>query len=178
MEHIEALLAQANRGTSQGFTLWDEYAIEVETAFLLHALVRQAKPILAVESGTGQGISTAFLAQALVLNTERGAPEGRLVTFEANDFFREATQRELHDTDLPITFEPGVSAGTKLEPQFVFIDCVSDMRVADIEYWLTHPDRPLTVIHDARRTAYPFHLGEGVFIPGHDGVWIGRAKEN
>ncbi len=176
MERLERLLSEAHTRTAEGFTLWDDFAIEVETAFLLHGLVRQLKPKLIVESGTGRGVSTVFLAEALVLNEDHGAPAGRLVTFEPHEFFRDGAQRWLTGSGLPITFEEGVSKDTDLRPEFVFIDCVSDLRQAEISWWLTHPDRPLTVVHDAHRSEYPFHLGDGVHIPGNDGVWIGRAK--
>lgn len=169
MEPIEQLLAQADKVTAAGYHLWDDFAIEVETAFLLHALVRSLKPDLVVESGTGRGVSGTFLASALQLNGK-----GELVTFEAHDFFAEGARKQLDG--LPARVEMGYSADADLHPQLVFIDGVSDKRAGEIEFWLTHPDRPLVVIHDAHRE-YPFHLGEGVHIPGNDGVWIGRAKE-
>ena len=168
MSRLPKILAQATKGRN-GFTLWDDFAVEVETALLLFSLVRQSKPLLAIESGTGQGISTAFIAEALVMNGE-----GELVTFETSDFFADAARESMKG--LPVTVEQGLSRTTQRRPQFVFLDGATDERVAEITFWLTHPNRPLTVVHDARRD-YPFHLAEGVYIPGNDGVWIGRAKE-
>ncbi len=156
--------------TASGHHIWDDWAVEEETAILLHALVRAARPELVVECGTGNGYATSYILGGL---TENG--KGKLVTFEVDNAFRISTQARFGD-DLPVEFREGTSEGTDLHPEMVFIDTYGGMRNPIIKFWLTHPDRPLTVIHDAKRD-YPFHLGEGVFIPGHDGVWIGRAKE-
>lgn len=147
-------------------------AIEFETGELLYALVRAAKPSLVIESGTGNGYATEFMAVALIENGKNG----RLVTFETDGGFRERTAKKLEHLPF-VEFREGTGEGTDLHADFVFVDCAGALRLPVIEFWLTHPDRPLTVIHDARRN-YPFHLGDGVFIPGHDGVWIGRAKES
>ncbi len=168
-DRIRELLDKATLSHASGFTLWDDYAIEAETALFLFSLVRHQKPDLVVESGTGQGISATFIGQALADNGK-----GKLVTFEWFDFFFDGAVKKLEG--LPVEVRSGVSKDSGLNPDLVFIDCVSDRRNDEITYWLTHPDRPLTVIHDARRTEYPFHLGEGVHLPGHDGLWIGRAK--
>lgn len=169
-DRIQKLLDKATNVHPNGFTLWDEYAIEAETALLLFSIIRHQKPELVVESGTGRGISSTFIAEALVANGK-----GKLVTFEWHDFFREGAEREL--AGLPVEVREGLSEKSGLDPDIVFVDCVSDKRVGEITYWLTHPRRPLVIVHDARRTEYPFHLGDGVHLPGHDGVWIGRAKE-
>jgi predicted O-methyltransferase YrrM len=169
-ERIQKLLDTATTALPSGFVIWDEYAIEAETALFLFSLIRHQKPDLVVESGTGRGISSTFIAEALAANGK-----GKLVTFEWFDFFREGAEREL--AGLPVEVREGLSAESGLDPDVVFIDCVSDKRAEEITHWLTHPKRPLVIIHDARRNEYPFHLGDGVHLPGHDGVWIGRAKE-
>ena len=169
-DRIQELLDQATMVHSNGFVLWDQFAIEAETALFLFSLVRHQKPELVVESGTGQGISSTFIGEALAANGK-----GKLVTFEWYDFFFDGAVQKLKG--LPIEVRSGLSADSGLDPDLVFVDCVSDKRVEEITHWLTHPKRPLVIIHDARRTEYPFHLGEGVHLPGHDGVWIGRAKE-
>lgn len=168
-ERIQELLDQATTVLPSGFVIWDSMAIEAETALFLFSLIRHQKPELVVESGTGQGISSTFIAEALVANGK-----GKLVTFEWFDHFREAAEKNLEG--LPVEVRPGLSADSGLEPDLVLVDCVTDRRVGEITFWLTHAKRPLVVVHDANRN-YPFHLGEGVHLPGHDGVWIGRAKE-
>lgn len=157
--------------TESGHRIWDPWAVELETGELLYALVRAAKPRLVVESGTGNGYATEFMARALLENGQ----DGLVVTFETDTDFRERSTAKL--AGLPVEFREGTGEETDLRPDLVFVDCFGGIREPVIRFWLTHPDRPLTVIHDARRN-YPFHLGDGVFIPGHDGVWIGRAKEN
>ncbi len=155
-----------------GYLCWDDLAVELETAELLYSLTRAAKPALVVESGTGRGIAARYIAQALHTN---GA--GRLVTFEIHDVFHETARDIL--AGLPAEVRGGMSKTSGLNPDMVFIDCVSDLREGEIHHWLTHPGRPLVVVHDAKRP-YDFTPAEGVYIPGHDGVWIGRpkAKEN
>lgn len=157
------------RVTPSGHHIWDEWAVEEETAVLLYGVVKAAKPELVVECGTGNGYATSYLLGGL---TENG--KGRLVTFEPDDSFRTSTSARFGDS-LPVEFREGTSKGTDLRPDLVFVDTYGGIREEVVVFWLTHPDRPLTVIHDACRN-YPFHLGEGVHIPGHDGLWIGRAK--
>lgn len=156
--------------TATGHKIIDNMAIEQETGELLYALVREQKPDLIIESGTGRGVATQFLMMAVQKNGK-----GRIATFEPEIGFRVAATEMFADF-AEVSVYDGTSEGTELEPDFVFVDCWGKYRVPVIEYWLTHPARPLVVVHDANRD-YPFHLGEGVRIPGWDGVWIGRAKE-
>lgn len=156
--------------TESGHTVWDSMAIELETGELLYALARELKPDLIVESGTGRGFATYFLAKACLFNKK-----GRVITFEPEEEFRVPITEEFSKIK-EIEVRDGDSTEAGLEPQMVFVDCWGKYRLPVIEHWLTHPLRPLVVVHDANRN-YPFHLGEGVHIPGHDGVWIGRAKE-
>lgn len=157
--------------TESGHHVIDEMAVEQETAELLYALVRASKPLLVVESGTGKGYATQPLLEALRANGQGG----RLVTFEPEEEFR-TVQQQIYKDAVDCEVKDGTSEGYGFVPGLVFIDCWGRYREPVIRYWLTHPERPLVVIHDANRP-YPFHLGEGVHIPGHDGVWIGRAKE-
>lgn len=162
-------LARITTGVApSGHTTWDNYAVELETAELLYGLVRAAKPELVVESGTGRGVAARYICGALQANRK-----GSLVTFEVHVSFIEAAKEML--AGCPAEVRQGTSCGSGLEPDMVFIDCVSDLRDQEIEYWLTCDYRPLVVIHDAIRP-YAFHLGEGVHVPGHDGIWIGRPK--
>lgn len=156
--------------TPTGHVIQDEMAIELETGELLYALVREQKPDLVIESGTGRGIATEFLHAAVRRNEK-----GRIATFEPEEKFRIQAEEKFWDYPEVEVYD-GTSEGTDLEPDFVFVDCWGKYRVPVIEYWLTHPLRPLVVVHDANRD-YPLHLGEGIHIPGWDGVWIGRAKE-
>lgn len=157
--------------TESGHHIWDSMAIELETGELLYSLARELKPDLIIESGTGRGYATMFLVKACFLNEK-----GRIVTFEPEEEFRLEAIEQFDKID-EIEVRDGDSTGTDLKPDMVFVDCWGKYRIPVIEYWLTHPLRPLVVVHDANRD-YPFHLGEGVHIPGHDGVWIGRAKES
>lgn len=168
-ESTLAALAAEAKLTGHGYQCWDEIAVEVETGEFLYGLVRAAKPKLIVESGTGKGYATRYLAAAAAANGH-----GEIVTFEVHQGLR-ADAADLF-AGMPVTVAAGVGADAPgLKPDLVFCDCVSDQRDRDIRYWLTHPGRPLVVIHDAKRP-YPYHLGEGVHIPGHDGLWVGRAK--
>ncbi len=162
-------LPEPTRTTGTGHRIWNDYAIEYETGELLHALVRAAKPDLIVECGTGEGFATAFLAAALMANGS-----GRLVTFETNQPYYSRSAAIFGEVP-NVEVIQGSAIDSGLEPDMVFIDCTSDLREREIRHWLTHPGRPLAVVHDAKRP-YPFHLAEGVLIPGYDGVWVGRAK--
>ena len=153
--------------------IWDEYAIEVETGEFLYGLIRAAKPQLVVEAGTGRAFATRYMVEALLHNGS-----GSIITYEVNPELYEGARDGFAGFPVPITVRQGVPSddGDTLKPDLVFIDCVSDRRVNEITYWLTRKDNPLVVVHDAKRP-YPFDLGEGVHIPGWDGLWIGRPRK-
>ena len=154
--------------TESGHHVWDEWAIEHETGLFLHALVRATKPRVVVEHGTGRGVAAEFLARAL---TENGQG-GRLITFEPDDGYRAQAAERL--APLNVELQPGMGVPFHGDPDMVFVDCYGPHREPVIRHWLAeHPGNPLVVIHDAKRS-YPFHLGTGVFLPGHDGLWVGR----
>ena len=163
-------LAQPDNVTASGHHIWDPWAVEFETAELIYTLVRAAKPRLVVEAGTGRGYAATFICLALNNNGQ----DGRLVTFEPDVTYRRIAAENL--ADYPAELREGDSRGTSLKPDMVFVDNYGPDREPVIRYWLEeHDGDPLIVIHDAARP-YPLHLGTGVFIPGHDGVWVGRRN--
>jgi predicted O-methyltransferase YrrM len=148
-------------------------SIELETAELLCALVRYTKPELVVECGTGQGLSTQAIAQGLLANGS-----GVVHSWEPiEEFFIQAT--EVFGDHSNVVIHRGIaSEDCDLTPDFVFVDTGGgpDVREPDIAHWLQHEANPLVVVHDANRKYESFRLGEGVLIPGWDGVWIGRGS--
>lgn len=153
-----------------GFHTWDDWAVELETGGLLTSLVMSSKPDLIVEAGTGQGVATTFLAQGVGFNQK-----GKIITFEDDEGYLEICRKNLEQFE-HVEIREGDSTGTDLEPQFVFVDSIGSQREKVIQYWLTREWKPLVVVHDARRPYHAFTYGEGVYIPGHDGVWIGRPR--
>lgn len=166
METTEAPLMQ----TEGGFHIWDKWAVELETAGLLTSLVMQSKPDLIVEAGTGRGIATSFLAQGVLFNKK-----GRIVTFEDDDGYFEQAKQNLESLEC-VEVLAGNSVNTELKPDFVFVDSYGIRREPVIQYWLTRSWNPLVIVHDATRKYRSLKFGEGVYIPGHDGVWIGRPR--
>ena len=158
--------------TPSGHKQWTEWAVELETAELLFALVKASKPELVVECGTGEGVSAMFIAQALVLNEK-----GKLVSFESDKFWFDHAVRNLDEFDC-VEVRNEESTETDLKPDLVFVDSLGTYRNEVIQFWLTRHWDPLVVIHDARRNYPAFSFGAGVYIPGHDGVWIGRPKSD
>lgn len=147
---------------------WDGMTMELEYAELLYALVRAAKPTLIVESGSGRGVTSRFIAEAL-----RDTGRGRLITFEPLPEFREQAIAMLRG--LPAEVRPGDSRDLQPGevPEIVFLDSASDRRVDEIRHWLEGAATPETVVivHDANR---PYPLGRhGVLLTGGDGLWIG-----
>lgn len=141
------------------------HGVELETAEFLHALVRAAKPDLILESGTGYGGATRYLAAALEANGF-----GQLVSYESNPRF------------FALADIPGVHCrqGSTLDhqgdrPDMVFLDSAPlDLRVAEFRRWILEP--VLLVVHD---TAYHPELGQiansagdGFTLPVPRGLWM------
>jgi predicted O-methyltransferase YrrM len=170
-------LDQPEGATGTGHLVWGGMPVELEMAELLYATVRYLKPRLVVESGTGSGRSTQAMAVALRENRAvHHDSGGALHTYEAQEKYFRAAREWFADSDIVRVF-PGVAREQETgDPDMAFVDTGHD-REEEIAHWLSHPARPLVVVHDGNRDYGSFALGEGVVLPGYDGVWIGRGKK-
>lgn len=152
------------------FTTWPapygQMSVTLEDAGFLYALVRVTKPSRVLELGGGLGISARFIAEALA---ENGG--GTLTVVEPDKQYWEALQEMLiHLPTALSTSSNGIGF-----PDLVFIDSGWDRREQDITDWLSGDYTGLVCVHDAGR-AYPgLALGVGVYLPGSDGLWLGRG---
>ena len=150
-----------------GLSGWNGMAIELEYAELLYDLVRALRPFTCIETGSGEGRASAFIASALQDNGN-----GWLYTFEHDTQYSTRAVRTLKGLPATVRHEAWTDADS--EADFVFIDSISPYRIPEIEWWLTYGRKATVVIHDANRV-YPLHLGTGVLLTRGDGLWIGRA---
>ena len=142
------------------WTAWDVMAVEVECAEFLHALVRLLKPELVLESGTGRGMASLYIARALKENKS-----GRLVSFEPMAEFASEARARLAPYDALVL--SGSSLGYEGDPpDLVFLDSGPDTREAEIEQWL--PRDVALVVHDAHR----YELPGGLLLPAGRGLWL------
>jgi len=152
-----------------GYRVFDgEYAqmsVTLEDAEFLYSLVRLIRPTGVLELGTGLGLSGRFIAEALVANGR-----GRLVTVEPDEKLAARAAGLL--ADLPVLQARGWRG---VKPDLVFIDSRYDLRHGDIEDWLTNGYRGLILVHDSHRDYPELQRGAGVYLPGVDGLWLGRA---
>lgn len=167
---LEDLWSLATVKRPDGYTSWpDPYTMAptLEDCELLHSLVRVTKPQRVLELGTGMGVSARFIADALQDNGS-----GHLWSIEPREQLREEAATLL--ADLPVTLGEPTLADI---PDLVFIDSGWEYRKQDIRNWVgaVTRDAPLVVVHDANRD-YAGLQGHGVFLPGSDGLWIGRAR--
>lgn len=158
--------------TRNGFSCWPEpyqMSVTLEDACFLYALVRVTKPLDVLELGTGMGVAARFIAEAL-----RANGNSKLATVEPRDDLREAAEELL--ANLPV----GVFESEELVwPEtfdLVFIDSGPADRADDIVEWLEVDYKPLILVHDANRQYEGLKQGVGVFLPGSDGLWLGRAR--
>lgn len=167
---LDSLRSHANLG-ADGYSKFDgryrQMAVTLEDAEFLYALVRLTKPGRVLELGTGYGISARFIAEALAENGN----DGRLFTIEPDPAIREAARKAL--LRLPV-FIGGHYQADDLDWDIVFVDSGYQTREHDIRTWLTNGYRGLIVVHDANRD-YDLSGGVGVFLPGLEGMWLGRA---
>lgn len=170
---LTELRNQATVPVAGGYLTWPapytHTCVTLEDADFLYALVRVTKPRLVIESGTGLGIAARFIGEALRDN-DRG---GELISYESDDWI--AAQARLFLDGLPVT----VKAANGFEdvprtPDMVFIDSHAGRRRQDITYWLNHAFTGLVIVHDAMRE-YDELDGDGVVLPGSDGLWIGNG---
>ncbi len=154
---------------ADGLRRWDGMAVEVEVAEFLYTLVRLHRPQLVVESGSGRGMASKYIAEAL-----RDNGTGRLITFEPHPEFRAIATARL--AGFPAEVRDGDSRDLQPDdpnPDFLFLDSGPDYRAQEIEYWLQQPapcGRVLTAVHDANRD---YGLPEGVRFTLGDGLWLG-----
>lgn len=139
-----------------------------EDAEFLYALIRMAKPELIVETGTGLGVSARFMGEALKDNGH-----GLLLTYESKREYADQARPLLEG--LPVEQIVGPCPLT-LDADIVHIDSVAGQRAQEIKAWLTSTFKGLVVVHDSHRRYPELNLGDGVFLPGSDGFWLGHAK--
>lgn len=160
--------------TRNDFACWPapyQMSVTLEDAEFLYALVRVTKPGRVLELGTGLGVSGFFIASAL----EANGPGSWLLTVESNAEYRWAA-KELLD-DLPVrAYADASGPGLEEAVDLVFIDSGYERRPSDIDEWLGGDFDGLVVVHDANRQYPGLQQGVGVFLPGSDGLWIGRAR--
>ncbi len=149
-------------------------SVTLEDADFLYALVRVTKPLNVVETGTGNGISTVFIATALRDNNQGGEVQ----TWEPHRQYSDPAKLLVGD-ELPVVFRDGVCPGWNAgdATDLVFLDSAPwDDRCAEIRHWLTCGYEGLVVVHDAERRPAELNLGVGVLLPGADGLWVGRGR--
>jgi hypothetical protein len=143
------------------------HGIEVETGEFLYGLVRVMKPQLILESGTGYGGSTRYLAQALEANDR-----GWLVTYESNEeYFGKAEKLPRTQYLLGSTLDWQDAA-----PDLVFLDSAPiSLRLQELRYWRW---KTAVVVHDTRlpeiaNVIYqPREDDGGLTIPVPLGLWV------
>ncbi len=173
---LEGLRATATVRVRDGFR-WFKMdpglmSVTLEDAEFLYALVRVTKPLAVVESGTGNGISGKFIGEALKANGH-----GALTTYEPLRVHVDPA-RALIGPDVPVTVVneecPGWREGDSTD--LVFLDSApTDRRQEEMSHWLNCGYEGIVVVHDAARD-YPELRGRGVYLPGADGLWIGRGR--
>jgi len=152
----------------------DSMSVELEVAELLYALVRQSKPNVVVECGSGKGYASRFIAEGLKANGE----DGFLFTYEQDHEYAEQAQELLRGLPATVVVNYSHDNPPVHFPDLVFIDSLGgEPRERDMDHWFACAARPVIVIHDAAH--YPpstFARGEGVLLQAGRGVWIGRAR--
>ncbi|HEY7603027.1 MAG TPA: GSCFA domain-containing protein [Gaiellaceae bacterium] len=139
---------------------WDEMAVELEAAEFLYATVRALKPETVVESGSGKGYGSAFIAQALADNRH-----GHLTTYEPEPKFAAVAEERLAGLPATVVNEP-MPIPYPSCPDFVFIDSGTPYRRAEIGYWLDQDT--FLAVHDAGR----YDLPGGLHVPTPRGLWV------
>ena len=164
-------LATVDRGGYHAFSGdYTAMAPALEDVEFLYALVRSVKPLLIVETGTGLGVSARFMAEALVENGR-----GHLMTAEPRADLAARARELLAGLPCDVGDWPTPDL-IVLEPDLVFLDSGWDRREWEIEAWLSGSYRGLVVVHDANRNYAGLAAGTGVFLPGYQGLWLGRPR--
>lgn len=164
-------LAEPGRGGYHVFGgAYAQMAVTLEDAEFLYALVRVTKPALVLELGTGLGVSAKFIGEAMAANGFAAEFE----TFEPREGLAELAKLLL--IGLRVTVYPWhPNAYGPAMPDLVFIDSGYDRREADIAEWLGNGYQGLLCVHDAGRDYAALREARGVYLPGVDGLWLGRG---
>ena len=160
----------------QGWRSWNERSPEVEFCDFAAAVVRQMRPRVVLECGTGDGYMTRRLAAAL-------GPDGELISHEADDelrgklaglpFFAKAAHR--------LSPQPGPNEVDLGRADVTVLDSGFDRRGAELEQWWRSA-RPGTavLVHDTGNGHPPgspqVRLGELVASLGIPGVRLGNPR--
>lgn len=143
------------------FRAWTMMGVEKEAGEFLYGLVRMLKPRLTLESGTGEGYATSYLARGI---QENGI--GKLYTYEADSHFAAAARENLAEWPwVQVKNQPLVGYDGPT-PDLVFLDSGPPWRPLELAEWL--PRGVPLVVHDAHE--YP-QLTGGVMLPGR-GLWL------
>jgi len=160
----------------EGWRSWNERSPEVEFCDFAAAIVRQMRPRVVLESGTGEGFMTRRLAAAL-------AADGELISYESDDdvrgrlaglaFFAERAHR-LSPEATPNEVELG-------RADLTVLDSAYDRRGEELERWW-RSGRPGTVVlvHDTGNGHPPgspqAQIGELIRSLGIPGVRLGNPR--
>jgi hypothetical protein len=170
---LEELRARATI-LRDGYHLFDgdlaQMSLNLEEAEWLYTLVRLMRPMAIHEFGTGLGVSTKFLLQGLLDNGF-----GEMYSVEPDEALHERARKLLMPTGgccmVISPDEPRVGVA----PDLVFIDSGYQTREADITEWLTNGYQGLLCVHDTNRDYEGLRGKPGVYVPGPNGFWLGRA---
>lgn len=160
--------------TRDGYACWGgdfSFAPTLAECEFLYALVRMTQPRRVLEFGTGRGVTTRFISEALLENGN-GA---MVLTVEPNRAYWPDAEALLLNTPAALTQIGDFSPADELV-DLAFIDSGYEYRAADIREWLTNGYDGLVVVHDADRRYAELELGIGVFVPSQAGIWIGRGR--
>lgn len=154
---------EPNDWTRKDYSMFNTSGVEIEVGEFLYGLVRMIKPDYILETGTGTGISAAYMGLALKENNR-----GMLWTLEFNeDLVKEAraffakleVQNFISHCYLKVDdFKP--------EPEWqfdiVFLDTEPNLRFGEfLKFWKNLKPGGIIIIHDL-----PHHMGqEGTFRP-------------
>ncbi len=176
LEALRALAEPAEDGFHRFPAPYKLMAIALEEGDFLYAYVRATRPRNILELGTGLGVSTRFLAQALVDNDDGGW----LVTVEPDPEVFAAVHpilgQDIEVAGRPLPVQLFREVGHVPFPDLVYIDSGYKTRPDDLKTWLTNGYPGVVIVHDAERDYPEFQLGQGVTVPTVNGMWIGRAK--
>jgi predicted O-methyltransferase YrrM len=157
--------------------LWQMYgqqAAEVEVCELLYSLVRVSKPLVIVETGTHQGISTCYLAAACAENNW-----GTVLSAEVDAELCDRAHRLLELADLNEWATVYVGTGLSLireqgSVDLAFLDSHISMRVQEFEaVWPKVTPGGLVVVHDTSEV-YDKQGGPGDFCKAQ--LYYGHAR--
>lgn len=169
---LDELRALAKIGRGGYHVFGGEYAqmaVTLEDAEFLYALVGVTKPAWVLEFGTGLGVSARFISDALIANGM-----GHLETHEPAQWLAVRAEAFLLGWPATVNARHPSTLG-RAHPDLVFIDSGYDRREADIAEWLGNGYQGLLCVHDAGRDYAALREARGVYLPGVDGLWLGRG---